>query len=105
MTHDLSTGDVMTRRWLLIRHAWEDRHPTGVDLQQTARDSVIRCAIWFGLAMQWDHDQRGERWVMAADGPSPTGIAGWRSTAIITGPMPPELERSGAGKWLNHSSG
>ena len=65
----------------IVRCAWEDRHPKGTNLQDAARDSVIRYATHYGLTFRWHHDQYGERW---KDG-VPERVYGWRSEAIVTG--------------------
>ena len=65
----------------IVRCAWSDRYPAGTDLQNAARDSVIRFAGHYGLTFRWVHDQYGERW---KDG-EPQRVYGWRSEAAITG--------------------
>lgn len=92
------------RRWLLRRFAFADQHPYGADLQQAARDSVIRCAVQFGFNFTWDHDMHGVKWVGVDGWYWPTMIPSCRSTAIITGPMPEELRLSGAAVWLTEGA-
>lgn len=89
----------MTNTWLLRRTVFADQFPKGADLRDAARDSVIRCAVRFGLSFKWDHDQHGAKWVLCADGRyRPTMIPACKSTAIVTGPMPEELRH--CGRWL-----
>lgn len=93
----------MSGLWLLRRFAWEDQHPPGKDLRNAARDSVLRCAVQFGLSLHWDQDTYGMRWKMTATGLVQTGVTGWRSTALVTGPMPEALRLSGSAKTLDES--
>jgi hypothetical protein len=65
----------------IVRCAWEDRYPKGANIQDMARDSVIRFAVHYGLVFEWTHDQYGERW---KDG-WPQGVYGWRSEARVIG--------------------
>jgi hypothetical protein len=68
----------------IVRVAWEDRFPAGANLQDAARDSVIRFAMHYGYQFVWVHDQYGERWRHGA----PTGVHGWWSEARVTGLLP-----------------
>ncbi|MBF6187597.1 hypothetical protein [Nocardia farcinica] len=86
----------MTETWLLRRFAYADQLPKGADIQQAARDSVIRCAAYFGFRFTWDHDMHGEKWRYRNGVAWPTGIPGVRATAICSGPIPAELRLSGA---------
>ena len=46
----------------IVRHARADQYPPGTNLQDAARDSVIRYATRFGLDFEWCHDQYGTVW-------------------------------------------
>lgn len=64
----------------IVRVAWEDRYPAGANLQNAARDSVIRFARHYGYGFEWVHDQYGERWKHGV----PQRVYGWWSEARVT---------------------
>jgi hypothetical protein len=98
----------------IVRYARADQFPAGTNLQDAARDSVIRYADQFGLDFEWHHDQYGTVWQRVPFeggrhglGVMPGGPDGcyvqkspitpiWRSEALIreqapdTGPRPGE---------------
>ncbi|WP_125806347.1 hypothetical protein [Actinoplanes sp. ATCC 53533] len=46
----------------IVRFARQDQYPPGTNLQDAARDSVIRYARHYGLVTAWVHDQAGTVW-------------------------------------------